>query len=177
MRRYLMVLVLAVLFSGCAGKQQVMVDGLPMPSATHVSRSHESNMRVEANFMRMIWEKEADKEKGKEYLYPADYLEINQKEVQELDSNTVYVGGTIRVVNPERKEYFVKAEYIFRLEDEEKKAEKIIYKGDDRDEVLRVGREVEEGRPEVECNIYVHSGEAENEDYDLKLKVVYQVKE
>ncbi len=149
----LIILVLLVLIvSGCGAKQTVLVDGMPLPETNYVSRDIESGVRIEAHVARFIWEKEEDKEKGKEHLYPADYLEINADEVQTLPKDTVYVGGTFRIVNPERSYYFLKVEYLFKDDGGDcRKVSRIIYHGDRRDEVFDVGKEINKPSSGITC--------------------------
>ncbi len=167
MNRIVLVFALFILFStGCATKQTVLVDGLPMPSTSHLERNNSTDMRIEVNFMRMVWEKEEDKEKGKEYLFPAEALKVNNGELQVLPKNTEYVRGDFRVVNPHRKEYFVQVRYTFDHPEEETSntVSRIIYKGDARDSVFNVGRaENAEINPQVEARVIIFINGKNNE--------------
>ncbi len=177
-RIFLLVSLLCLFFlAGCGGKQTILVDGLPMPKTSHLERSSATDMRVEANFIRMVWEKEEDKEKGKEYLFPAEALKVNNKELQVLPKDTEYVKGNFRVVNPHRNEYFVQVRYTFNHPEEENPntVSRIIYKGDARDNVFNVGRwEDAEINPQVEARIVIFRNGKNNEsDFDFFTK--YQV--
>jgi hypothetical protein len=167
----IIIFLLLVVLSGCGAKQTILVDGMPAPESTHVFRDIETNTRIEANVASFIWEKPEDKEKGREYLYPAKYLEINNDQVVEIPRDTVYVGGTVRIINPERSYYFLKAEYLFKEGGQSKKVSRMIYHGDGRGEVFNVGRDVDSFQGIICLRVIFYP---ENMDSDIEMETCYK---
>jgi hypothetical protein len=172
MKKYALgVVLVALLFTGCATKQTLLVDGLPLPSTEYIERNHTNNMRVEGKITQYKWEKEEDKKKGREWLFPFNNLTINSDEVQTLEKETVHVSWTLRVVNPNREYYFLGAEYVtVYLNGERRKTYKVFYEGDPRDKIFHLGKDVEETGPEVRCMVFIYTNKKEN---DFEMTVNY----
>jgi hypothetical protein len=165
------VVFVALLFTGCATKQTVLVDGLPLPTTQYVERNNANDMRVEAKVTQFKWEKEGDEKKGREWLFPFNNLAINSDETQVLEKETVHVSWTLRVVNPNREHYSLGAEYMTVYPSgERRKTYKVFYEGDPRDKIFHLGKDVEEAVPEVRCMVFIYTNEKEN---DFELNVNY----
>jgi hypothetical protein len=173
MKRYaLSVVLVALLFTGCSTKQTLLVDGLPLPTSEYIERNNANNMRVEAKITQFKWEKEEDKKKGREWLFPFNNLTVNNNEFQTLEKETVHVGWNLRVVNPNREKYSLGAQYVivYPTSGEKKKTYKVFYEGDPRDKIFHLGKDVEETRPEVSCVVFIYTDEEKN---DFELNVNY----
>ncbi|MDA3834977.1 MAG: hypothetical protein PF495_16445 [Spirochaetales bacterium] len=173
MKRYAVsVILVALLFMGGAAKQTtVLVDGLPLPTTEYIEKNNTNNIRVEGKITQYKWEKEEDKKKGREWLYPFANLTINSNEVQIIEKETVHVSWTLRVVNPNREYYFLGVEYVTIYPNRERrKIYKIFHEGDVRDKIFHLGKDVEETKPEVRCMVFIYTDEKEN---DFELNVNY----
>jgi hypothetical protein len=160
----------ALLFTGCATKQTLLVDGVPLPTTEYIERNNANNMRVEAKITQFKWEKEEDKKKGREWLFPFNNLTVNNNEFQTLEKETVHVGWNLRVVNPNREHYYLGSEYVMVYPNgEQRKIYKIFYDGDPRDKIFHLGKDVEETRPEVSCVVFIYTNKDEN-DFEITVK-------
>ena len=143
---------------GCASMNQILVDGVPMPNTTYISKNSQTNMRVESYIAAMVWKK--DSKKDNPYLYPIKYLDINREKTYELPLNIAYVGGKIRIVNPLRKEFTVVVIYTIHYSNQNWpfKISHIVYEGNSHDKIFIVGRKIESSHPTVICRILVKEG-------------------
>lgn len=71
---------------------QMNVDGMPMPNTTLATKDYETGIRAEAYMARMVQKDNGDENE----ISPADYLEIENKEIHELDPDTVAVSGKVK---------------------------------------------------------------------------------
>jgi hypothetical protein len=160
----------ALLFTGCATKQTLLVDGVPLPTTEYVERNPANNMRIEAKITQFKWEKPEDEKKGREWLYPFANIQINNDKVQELEKEAVHIGWTLRVVNPNREKYSLGAQYVIVYPSGKKrKTYKVFYEGDPRDKIFHLGKDVEETRPEVSCVVFIYTNKDEN-DFEITVK-------
>lgn len=154
---FLLLVLIFLLLTGCATKMQMNVDGMPMPNTTFVVKNEETGIRAEAYMARMIRKDNG----GESEVAPADYLEIENKEIHELDPDTVSVSGKVRIINPQNKKYFIKV--IYTLDYPGKKfpyvVSHVLYEGKAREKIFDINRNVEKSRPEVECCIMIDQGE------------------
>lgn len=175
---YLTLSMLAVcLMAGCAAKTQVLVDGMPMPNTTYVSKSQSTEIRVEAYMSSLIVKR--DSEKDDPYLYPVEYLDIGVEGVHKLDPKTLRVGGKVRVVNPLRKTFSVKVFFKIHYPDEDWPLEisQILYKGKSHDKTFNVSRKTESSCPLVELRILVYQGDLEKEEDSIAdMRLSYKVR-
>jgi hypothetical protein len=170
MRKAFLLMLFVLLSTGCATKQTIMVDGVPLPTTEYVERNPANNMRIEAKITQFKWEKEEDKKKGRDWLYPFTNLTINSDEAQELEEETVHVGWTLRVVNPNREKYHIGAQYVIVYPSgEKKKTYKVFYEGDPRDKIFHLGKDVEQVGPEVRCLVFIYTDQDKN-DFETTVK-------
>ncbi len=171
MRTFFCFVLVALFFTGCATKQTILVDGLPLPTSEYVERNPANNMRIEAKITQFKWEKPEDEKKGRDWLYPFANLQINSDEVvQGLKKETVHIGWTLRVVNPNRERYYLGSEYVMVYPNgERRKIYKIFYDGDPRDKIFHLGKDVEQVGPEVRCLVFIYTNKDEN-DFEITVK-------
>lgn len=176
---FLMFVLAFMSLTGCATKMQMNVDGVPMPNTTLTTKDNETGIRAEAYMARMVQKDNGDEKE----ISPADYLEIENKEIHELDPDTVAVSGKVRIINPQNRKYFIKV--IYTLDYPGKKfpyvVSHVLYEGEAREKTFDINRNVEDSRPEVECRIVVAKGEASrfregNELSVFDIRTTYKVK-